>query len=1149
MTHAQPLALAAALLDALDPLPHPQRMRELAVRARRLADEGRLRGVLAELEDGDPYERRIASVAAAVGQDAEWCGAHLADEDAVVRGHAFREARHLGVPDAAYETAFADAPAVVRRRLMEAIVADGRTALADRLIRTVRETWGDIEAARLLPGCPAGTVVELLPDLWRSVTCWTSLGRRHPGALLDAAERELTGLLPAGRDAWWQRYAYDRGIAAATPALPHRVLDLLERHGPTRLPVSLHSRLGHLVAADPARFARLLLRPDSCALPPRVLSGTLLRRLVRTLPDALLVELGRSATAPAGRLARLLLALPPGRRAALHEAVTEGRGEGTPVAVVDTELLDALPRTRVTEVARRLADRARTRGANDLAVLTAESYLPFAETRERLLAATRRPAADDRGEAWSLLVRNAGRTGDPSPVATVLEDLLRLRNEQDLVRQYAMKALLCVKPALFTDAVEPLLDRIAADAVEARDSSTWTRSALSSLALAVLREHAVTGQRALVNWALRTLVRITGNSGSADLGRLDRALRRGQEHTVFDALRPWLEAGAERSDYGLVLALARAVGRRAEGMPGLQELLWQAVNHGGEPTARSAAALWLRAPADRDARVGRLLARDPSAAALPDVQRVLTHRRTDLLDGYLDGAPPVGRFLRPGTPWTVGIAGAERWTPCQQRAAQRALERTASDEKLPLYARATALWELARVPGRGADAVRAWTNAPDVVLAEAALAALAYTDRPADTLPDLLAHTGDDRARVAVYAASRAATFARPSRLAGLLAARTAPGTGKVTGRKEMVRLAAALLPRAGAAALLADAYGQPDQHPDVRAACVASGTPLLGEARMWEVMESAAGEVRALRVAVLRAHPLELDPAHRPRYARLVQQVCDAEDDALAALAHGALVPWLPWAPHAAAVLMDAVTELDRRGRWRSAADALVEAALTTPEAAVALNRALGRLATGETADDAGAERDRPARQRLGHLTGALARRTGTHDRQGAAVLGEAGRTLAAHRDLVPDAVSLLARSLDLEADPDTLHTDLVRLAALHTGRPALAARTALTVGRRVAGPGGVLPIMPGPPTGHPLGIAGRPGTETGDPDTLLVVVARLAGTGDPAEGLFAAELTVAGGRRTEWTGPWRTQLRMLRQHPSGDVRDVAYAEVTAQE
>ncbi|MDT0493276.1 hypothetical protein ACPEIF_10025 [Streptomyces sp. NPDC012600] len=1126
MTDAQPLVLAAALLDALEPLSHPRRMRELAVRARRLAEQGVLRPVLDELDGGDPYERRIAVVAAAVGRDAEWIGAHIADEDGIVRGHALRAARSLGVPDPVYEEAFADAPAVVRRQLVRAIVLDRRTALADRLITTLRTVWGDTEAARLLPGCSAAVVAELLPGLLRSVDGWSSLGHHHPGPLLDAVTAELAALPAAERDGWGHWYGYDRGIAAAVRTLPHRVLDLLEQYGPARLPGSLHRGLGHLAAADPARFARLLLTPGSCAIPERALSRTLLHRLVAGLPDDLVAELGRDIP---GLLPRLLRVLAPARRTAVHEAVLAGRGEGAEV-VVDTALLDALPRNHVASVARRLADRARTRGAARATVLRAESYLPFGEVRERLLAATREPAADDRATAWSLLVRNAGRSGDPATAATVLEDLLRLRNEQDPVRSAALRALLTVPPALFTDAVEPLLDRIAADAVEARDSSAGSRSALSSLAVAVLREHAVTGERALLNWALRTLVRISGNSGSADLGRLDRTLRRGQEHTVLEALLPWLEAGAERSDYDLVLALARALGRRADTLPGLQELLWQAVCYGGESTARTAVGLWLRSPADRDARVERLLTRDPSAAALPAVQRVLTTRRTDLLDAYLWGTPPWGRFLTSGTVWSVGTdSAAACWVPRQQRAVQMRWELTVADEKLPLYARGAALRQLARLPGRGADAVRAWADAPDVVLAEAALAALAHTDRPADTLPDLLAHAGDDRARVALYAAGRAAAHARPSRLRALLAERTAPGAGKVTARKETVRLAAALLPLPDAAAVLADAYAQPEQHPDVRAACVASGTELLGDERMWEVLADAATGERALRTAVLGTHPNELDPGHRPRYAKLVRSVCASDDDEVVSLGHQALVRWLPWAPGAVTVLVDALTDMDRRGTWRSTAVALAEAAPAGEQAANALKRALTLLATGETADDAGAERDRPARQRLQGLTDALMRWSGPPDPSRGAVLAEAGRTLAGHRDLVPQAVSLLMESLELAGrDADALHAALVELAALHTDRPALAARTARTVGQRVQ---------------H----ARR--ADTGDPEVLLDVVARLAGTGGLTEGLFAAELTVACGRRTEWPGPWRTQLRMLRLHPCGDVRDVAYAQFTAAE
>lgn len=41
MTDAPPLVLAAALLDALEPLPHPGRMSELAAGAGLLAAQGR----------------------------------------------------------------------------------------------------------------------------------------------------------------------------------------------------------------------------------------------------------------------------------------------------------------------------------------------------------------------------------------------------------------------------------------------------------------------------------------------------------------------------------------------------------------------------------------------------------------------------------------------------------------------------------------------------------------------------------------------------------------------------------------------------------------------------------------------------------------------------------------------------------------------------------------------------------------------------------------------------------------------------------------------------------------------------------------------------------------------------------------------------
>ncbi|MCT9010028.1 hypothetical protein [Streptomyces rhizosphaerihabitans] len=1123
-----PRQIAENLLGALDPLPYPQRMRELA-RFVRATDE--LRPVLEELDARGPYERGIGVVAASVGRDAGWIADRIADPDAFVRGHALRAAESLQVPDSAFESALDDAPEVVRRELLRAIVAGRRTALADRLVDELRRRWGDAEAARLLPGCTAETVGRLLPGLFHAVTGWKTLAKRHPGFLLDVAATQLAALPEALRATWWRRCTV--GVAASVEADPLRVLDLLERFGPATLPHQLRVHLPRFATADPSRLLRLLLAPSEfAARRGRTPEPDVLRRLARSgAPE--LAAYGR-ALAESGDLAPLLRALPPARRHAFHRAAQEGRGAGH--GTVDALILDALPRSCVAEEARRMAADARQRGAAWHTLLLADSYLPVAEVRGRLDAATRRPAAEDRAQAWPLLIRNAARSGDGAAVTAVLEDMSRLRNEQDPVRSAALGALSAVRPLLFTEDAEPGLDRITADAVEARDSSQATRRHLSRLALSVLREHAAGGSRELVNWALRTLVRISGSTGGADLGRLDAKLRRGQEHQVYEALRPWIEAGAEKADYSLAFAVARSVGRRAAGMPELQELLWQAIRYGNDVTVRTAVDLWLEPPATRDERVGRILALEPSAGALWSVRQVVTRRRTDLLDPLLAQVPPYGRFLTKGAPWTVPVdRDVRRWTERQQQSVMRQLTDQVEDARSPLHERAAALARAALVPGRGTDLVRRWAAAPDVVLAEAALAALVRTDRPADALPELLAHAGGDRARVAVYAATRASRFAPPSRLAGRLRAVLLASDTKVTSRKEAARLAAVRLPSRRAAELLTEAYAAPGAHVDVRAAVVAFTGHLLDEEQVWGVLRDAAGAEPVLRAAVLRAGALDLPEPHRERYARLVRDATTSDDPETATLAFAALARWAPWSPDAPTVLAAATTDLTDRVSWRAAAQGLVTVAAAAPNGVDGFEHALRTLAeaeaeagTAERAEaaaatgraDADERRDRPARQRLTHLVDCLARRADTDPATVRPAALAAVELLAGYDAFVPQAAAVAVTHLDLEGDP----RQLARLAALTAGRPALAVRTAARLESRL-------------------------GAQGGDPGALLDAARHLAAHGGHAEGLLAVAVTVATGTRTGWAAPWREHLRTLRRHPVPDVRDAALDHLTAQE
>ncbi|MGW6054616.1 hypothetical protein [Streptomyces sp. NPDC055189] len=1117
---------ARYLLSDLEALPYPRRMREIAESARDFAGRGALRSVLEELEGAGPYERGVAIVLACAGGDAEWTGARLADPDPYVRGQALRVARSHGVPDAAFEAALDDAPEAVRRQLLRAIVTGRRTALADRLIGPLRHAWGDAEAARLLPGCSGPVVERLLPEIFHAVRGWRPLARRHAGALFDVAAAELAALPQALRDGWWQRYA--AGVASATEAEPKRVLDLLEQFAPSAFPHQLRPRLGVLADADPGRVLTILAGPRGWSLRR---SGALTKSVLRGLARSGAPELlgyARAVADDSGDLARLMLAHPPAERAAVHARAVEGRGAG--FAAVDGILLGALPRSAVADEARRMAEGAKARGAHWSSVLLAESFLPCAEVRDHLVAATRRPAADDRAQAWPLLVRNAARSGERDQVTAVLEEMTRLANEQDPVRAAALAALAETGPALFGADAEPFLDRISADAVAARDSSRATRASLSVLAVAVLREHSAGGQRELVNWALRTLVRISGNTGGADLGRLDRTLRRGQEHDVFEALRPWIEAGAEKADYSLTFALARAVGRRAAGMAELQELLWQAIRFGSNTTVSAAIALWLEPRATRDERVARVLSQESSAGVLAPVSSVLCARRTDLLDQLLSGTPPYGRFLTKGAAWTVSADAVQirRWLPRQQRALAAQLEQAAGDDGLPQWRRAAAIAHGAYIPGAGEELVRRWAGSSDTVLAEAALAALARTSRPGDALPGLLAHAGGDRARVAVYAATQASRHVAPSRLAALLREVLCGPGKKVTSRKEAARLAAVRLPAPEAAALLGEAYEMPDAHRDVRAACVAFAVGLLGEERVWDLLRDAAGGETVLRTAVLRVLPLDLPQVHRERYARLVREVAGTDDDEAAAPALTALARWAPWSPDAVSVLAETVADLGRRATWQVAARGLVTAAATAPRGAEALCGALTALAGPEAAalldapPDApdAPDRDLPARRRIEYLAQTLAD-AGEVYRPAAL---RAGELLAGYGDYVPQAAEVLAGAVSLDAAPGEVGAALSRLAVLHEGRPALAVRTAETLGSRLA-------------------------DAEGEPAQLLPVAHRLAEDGAHAAGLLAVAAVESLGERTDWADPWRDLLRSLRGHGVPDVRDAALAVSTSYE
>ncbi|MFI1194788.1 hypothetical protein ACH4T9_16230 [Micromonospora sp. NPDC020750] len=1106
----------AALLDDLDELPYRERMTTLAARARALAAAGRLDGVLADLRAGSTYHRFLAVTAAQVVGDRAGTAAALDDPHAAIRAVAVRVCLRAGWLTADdLHPLLADAPADLRRLVYRSLRSLRRPEVADRLVDAVRDRFGDAEAVALLPACGPDTVRRLLPLLDHALGGGAALAGRHAGVLLDHAEATLPGLDGSERSRWWAARA--GALLGTAVGHPERVLTLLERHAPADgLPGDL-TRYGVLAAASPARVLTLLTDPARAGwLGRATLPPALLRRLA-ALPPADLVTLARRLRADDARLAALLDALPPAARGTLYDAALAD--VETAAAIPSSAVMAVLPRRWREREARRVLTLERVR-ADEAAVRAWSAELPWPEASAALVPALRAADAGDRATAYELLLTAARRSDDPAAVAEAVARLVGLRNEQDPVRSAALATLATMARPLRADS-RPVLATLVTDATHARDASTRTLSALGELACGVLRHHV--DEPELLGWALDTLDALLGGHHLPPLGRLDHGLRRGQERVVLDRLLPWITAGTARGEFTPLFAVTRALGRRAWRLPALQELLHRATGPGNvSSVVRNAADLWLADPTPRGERVALLLAADSSVITFEAVWRTVCGRRTDLLDRVLLGPPPRGAFLPAGPRWVPGHPWhVDRWLPRHRRAYVDLQARVVRDAGQPMHARAAALARAARVPDAGRDLVLRYVDSANVTLAEAALGALPWTDRPEDALTTLLAHADDDRARVAMYAAGRAARFVAPSALLARLAG-IALGRGRVTSRKEAVRL----LGRHGppeAVPLLRQVWQQPDQHRDVRAAVTSAARQRLHTPQSWAVLDLAVGGGREDTLAVLAAGPHEVPEPHRPRYAGLVVTACRSGDGVVSQAALTRLVQWARWAPDVTDLVVEALTDLDAHAGW-PARSMLLGALLDLPHRPerAALDAALRRLVALDAADDdpGGPERDRPARRRIDAILRTVrvwTQRAGVDADLDPA--RDAARNLARHPGFVAGAAGLLTVLVRLDGrTPQHLVAELTELFELAAGRPALAAQLADALAGRVRRDAAVV-----------------------DAGLLLAAARELAARGDAA-GLPALALTRAG-EPYGWSTPWRDLLRTLRGHPVADVRDAALA------
>jgi len=505
-----------------------------------------------------------------------------------------------------------------------------------------------------------------------------------------------------------------------------------------------------------------------------------------------------------------------------------------------------------------------------------------------------------------------------------------------------------------------------------------------------------------------------------------------------------------------------------------------------------------------------MLRGDLSTIALPSVWGIVEARRTDLLDLVFGKKAPSGAFIAKGLRWVPSYAShPRRWLPRHRERYVELLSTVAADAGATVSARCAAIRSAATVPDLGWDTVRRWHNSSNVALAEAALGALPWTDRPSEALPLLLDHTGDDRARVAVYAVRRAARFVAPSRLGAVVATALA-GPLKVTSRKEIARLAADFSAPQAASIVYAE-WSRPDAHRDVRAALIGVARLRLQQPYAWRILTEAAesGEYASI-VAIAAAQPMLLPDSTRTRYASLILAGCRSTDPKAAEHAWARVPVWAPWADDLDATIMTGLTDLSPTGPARYAVAALVTL-LRSGTGYATLDTALRRLVNLDLADpDDNPERDRVPLRRADSVLSAVAAAVRT-DESGFDLDALAGtaRYAANHDPLLVEAVKLLVEVTG-EDGPDEACDRLA-------DRPVAAAAAADLVRAAAQRRDWTREVAPG-------------------------VAARLRDRGDHSGGLTAVALTRLG-TSVGFAEPYRGLVRSLRTHPVADVRDAAYA------
>jgi hypothetical protein len=843
--------LKEAVLALLEPLDHGARFNQLYllglstrgdasstgtpafVAALDKGTRASIKRFISDLAAGDFYERYLALSSCFGSRDAEHALRVLSDRSNLLRRFALKIAAYI-CDDRPIAIALATVGRDEQQSLIKRLRKLGRSACVETYLEKIRSTDADRFVAIL---CYASQdFVEKHRDevLARMSTLdWTRLARSHP----DLAIAWLLPLVKAGESG-------DPRLRS----IANSVLPFVSRSRPDGAFSLLEALLTHFPLND--LRAENLLRFRAPELARLVCTGSPASRLnfsrhLHKLERSAIVELVRRQVLRARDAARWLKDLPPPLRASLFEELGDGfRNETGQLGVALIELL--APEVRASLAREHLRyPQLSTRPAERLPYA---QFLPWRECLNELDVFLRDPDAELRAIAIAPLVRcvkfQRSETGE------MLTLLQARRHEQDPVRMVALQMLAGLPPGLWQAAHLEKLGAVIRDALDAKDLSQQSLTAVQFLLLKILPFHG--------SWAGDWLAVSMRERDIGGIPLVANRLNNSHIRALAPLVLPVLQSWRDKERESFLIRFATVLGHRLEAFDGLLDILEGLARNASTATVCEQALGLIRArsPGRFDRLAPELLQADPSWSLRALVRDYLHEKRQDLLTPYLGQHAYSGKFgggkarIIPSY-----LNGFHRWTRTQRQIFQRSLIDMLAAPKPSTTEQIFALTRLAKLPDAPLDVIVGFARSDpsgQAAVRDFAVQCLAAMDA-GEGVPELIECLNDQRVRVAIYSL-RAAVLKLPPREA-LQLLQNIPRQ-RITVFKEAVRLIGELRTDDAFAALLEISATQ--LHRDVHIALLRAAWSYLERPQTWAIYSAASSSGDAAVTVSLSRIPTE---------------------------------------------------------------------------------------------------------------------------------------------------------------------------------------------------------------------------------------------------------------------------------------------------